>query len=179
MKIKGLIDEDYVNFKLPCMYIAFNKCTFKCDKENGAQLCQNCHLANVPDIEVTKEELIERYISNPFTKGIVLAGLEPFDSFMDVFSFVDCARRQYKLKDPIVIYTGYTEEEMRHGQFSNHKLHIDEQFGKEWEMLTKYGIIVKFGRYRPNEEPHYDEVLGVKLASGNQYAKEFEYEDPY
>jgi hypothetical protein len=32
-------------------------------------------------------------------------------------------------------------------------------------------IIIKFGRFRPGQEPHYDEVLGVKLASDNQYAK--------
>ena len=157
MKIKGLIDEDYVNFKLPCMYIAFPNCTFKCDKENGAQLCQNCHLASAPEIEVSKEELIERYINNPFSKAIVLAGLEPFDNFMDVFSFVDCARRQYKLNDPIVIYTGYTEEEL--------KFRI--------AFLSRYkNIIVKFGRYIPNQKSHYDNVLGVNLASDNQYAKE-------
>lgn len=179
MTIKGIIDEDFVNYKFPVMYIAFNKCTFKCDKENGEQLCQNCDLVKEPDIEVEKEELIERYISNPITKAIVLAGLEPLDSFMDVFAFVDCFRRQYHRDDPIVIYTGYTEEELLHGQFSNHKLHTDKAFGKEWEALTKYGIIVKFGRYRPNQEPHFDDVLGIKLASNNQYAKEFECEYTY
>jgi len=34
-------------------------------------------------------------------------------------------------------------------------------------------IIVKFGRYRPNQEKHYDKILGVFLASDNQYAKEY------
>ena len=32
-------------------------------------------------------------------------------------------------------------------------------------------IIIKFGRYIPNQKPHYDEVLGVNLASDNQYAE--------
>lgn len=32
-------------------------------------------------------------------------------------------------------------------------------------------IIVKFGRFIPNQHPHYDEVLGINLASDNQYAE--------
>ena len=176
MKIKGIVDEDFVNYKLPSMYIAFPNCTFKCDAENGEILCQNCSLVAEPDIEVDKEILIERYLSNPITKAIVLAGLEPLDDFTELFSFVDCARRQYHITDPIVIYTGYTEEECINGQFSNHKLKTDKTFAEEWKALTKYGVIVKFGRFRPNQEPHMDEVLGVKLVSDNQYAKEFENE---
>ena len=176
MKIKGIIDEDFVNYKKPVMYIAFPSCTFKCDEENGSQYCINCGLVKKPDIEITKEQLIERYLSNPITKGFVLAGLEPIDSFTELFAFVDCARRQYHIDDPIIIYTGYTEEELINGQFANQKMKTDKTFGEEWKALTKYGVIVKFGRFRPNQEKHYDEVLGVYLASDNQYAKEFENE---
>ena len=32
-------------------------------------------------------------------------------------------------------------------------------------------IIIKFGRFIPNQQSHYDEVLGINLASDNQYAK--------
>jgi hypothetical protein len=40
------------------------------------------------------------------------------------------------------------------------------------EDLTRFdNIIVKFGRYIPDNKPHFDEVLGVNLASPNQYAK--------
>ena len=31
-------------------------------------------------------------------------------------------------------------------------------------------IIIKFGRYIPNQQAHYDDILGVNLASNNQYA---------
>ena len=56
----------------------------------------------------------------------------------------------------IVIYTGYYESE------------IEEQLAK----LRKFqNIIIKFGRFIPNQESHFDEVLGVYLASDNQYAK--------
>ena len=62
----------------------------------------------------------------------------------------------YYCLDDIVIYTGYNKEEL-----------IDRI---EW--LSGFSnIIVKFGRYIPNQEKHFDEVLGIYLASDNQYAE--------
>jgi hypothetical protein len=44
-----------------------------------------------------------------------------------------------------------------------------------WNLLKGYGnIVVKFGRFIPNQEKHYDSVLGVELSSFNQYAKRYE-----
>ena len=40
----------------------------------------------------------------------------------------------------------------------------------EWLRLYQ-PIIVKYGRYIPNQASHYDSILGVKLASPNQYAE--------
>ena len=38
-------------------------------------------------------------------------------------------------------------------------------------MLSYFdNIIIKFGRYIPNKQSHYDNILGVNLASDNQYA---------
>lgn len=175
MKIKGIIDEDLVNYKVPSMYIAFPYCSFKCDKENGCQLCQNARLAQETNIEITKEKLIERYLDNNLTHAIVLSGLEPFDSEFDLLPFIDCLRRQYKCDDPVVIYTGYTEEEIESGNFGTN---ISKEAQKQyWEAIKKYNnIVVKFGRYRPNFTSHYDNVLGVYLQSDNQYAKEYKVE---
>ena len=37
--------------------------------------------------------------------------------------------------------------------------------------LIKYdNIIIKFGRFIPNEKSHKDKLLGVELASPNQFA---------
>jgi hypothetical protein len=164
MEIKGFIDEDFCNFQLPSMYIAFPHCSFKCDKENGYDLCQNARLAKEKSMYIEKEELIERYLKNDLTKAIVFGGLEPFDDSLSIVPFIDCLRWQYQCNDPIVIYTGYTEEEVINFPC--------------WEDIKKYNnIIIKFGRYRPNQKPHFDEVLGVKLCSDNQYAKEFNHED--
>jgi organic radical activating enzyme len=154
MWIKQLIDEDFVNYKKPSMFIAFPSCTFKCEKECGEHCCQNSALAQANDVHVSINSLIERYKNNPITKAVVCGGLEPFDSWRDLQYFIMSFR--YRCLDDIVIYTGYKEEEI-----------LDKI---EW--LDSYGpIIVKFGRFVPNQQPHYDEVLGVKLASDNQYAK--------
>lgn len=161
MIIKGIVDEDFVNYKKPVMYIAFPTCNFKCDIENGSQLCQNCDLARQPDIEVSINELVDRYLSNPITEGVVISGLEPFDSPIQLLNFVRAFR--VHTSEPIVIYTGYMEEE------------LELDYLKDiWEKIKEYGVIVKFGRYRPNQEKHFDEVLGVYLASDNQYAKEYQ-----
>lgn len=170
MKIKGVIEEDFINFKLPSMYIAFPSCTFKCDKENKCQLCQNWNLTKEPTKEISKEDLIERYIKNPLSEAFVLGGLEPFDSEFDLFSFIDCVRRKYECNDPIIIYTGYTEEEIEKGKFGTK--YSEEMQKQYWKDIKDSGnIIVKFGRFRPNNEPHFDDILGVNLSSDNQYAK--------
>jgi hypothetical protein len=157
MIIKGIIDEDFVNYKVPSMTIMFPKCDFKCDKECGQNVCQNSKLVNAPDIEVSYDELIKRYLLNPITGAIVFQGLEPMDSFSDVMNLIMWLRLKYKCNDDIVIYTGYKKEEI--SWFINSLIYE----GKN--------IIIKYGRYIPNQKPHYDEVLGVMLASDNQYAE--------
>lgn len=156
MIIKGIIDEDFVNYKKCSMYIAFPYCTFKCDKENGCQLCQNMALNKEPNIVIDTEELVKRYLDNPLTHSITMCGLEPLDSFNDVLDFVTLLREKYNCNDDIVIYTGYNKEEIT--------TYIN--------MLKTYNnIIIKYGRFRPNQKAHFDEVLGVELISDNQYAE--------
>ena len=158
MRIVQLIDEDFINYKKPSMIIGFPYCSFKCDKECGMQVCQNSMLATTEIIDVSIDTLINRYINNPITKAICFQGLEPFDSWEDLWYFV-CKIRHNTLDD-IVIYTGYTEEEI----YGNMHYIINN--------LKQFpNIIIKFGRFIPNQQSHYDEVLGINLASDNQYAK--------
>lgn len=156
MTIKGLIDEDFVNYKKPCMLIAFPYCTFKCEKECGMQVCQNSALATTQNIYIQEDVLITRYIQNNITKAICFQGLEPLDSWEDVQDFVKKIRKIYNCNDDIVIYTGYYKDEIKD------KVKWLSQFDN---------IIIKYGRYIPNQEKHYDETLGVELASDNQYAE--------
>ena len=46
MIVKGIIDEDFINYKKPSMVIEFPYCSFKCDKECGQPVCQNSSLIN-------------------------------------------------------------------------------------------------------------------------------------
>ena len=154
MLVKDIIDTDFVNYKKPSMFIIFPFCSFKCDKENGNQYCQNWPLTKQPNIDINHTDLIQRYLNNPLSEAIVCGGLEPLDSWTDLFSLVYYFRKISQ--DDIVIYTGYTEEEIT----------------DKIELLSHYkNIIIKFGRYKPNQKPHKDELLGVSLASDNQYAK--------
>lgn len=155
MKIKGITDEDFVNYKYPSMFIATSICSFKCEKEYGAKgMCQNHPLATAPTIELPDDWIIQRFLSNDISKAVIFGGLEPFDQFEELFQLISKFRVQ-TLVD-IVIFTGYTEQELP----------------DKIELLSQFkNIIIKYGRYIPNQKSHYDEVLGIELASNNQYAK--------
>ena len=156
MTVKDIVFEDFVNYKKPCMTIEMPRCSFKCDKECGKPLCQNGPLAYAPDKEFAISRIIEIYLLNPITKAVCFQGLEPFDSMEDLRDFVFQFRKCYSIDDEIIIYTGYNKDEI----------------STELNQLKQFpNIIVKFGRYLPDQEAHMDEVLGVKLASSNQYAE--------
>ena len=150
MKIKGLITEDFVNYKKVSMTIMFPHCTFKC----GAEHCQNSPLAKSKTYDIDIDEMIQKYLNNPITEAVVMQGLEPFDSWSDLLLFV--AKFREESQDDIVIYTGYNKEEI------DNKINILKRFKN---------IIIKFGRFIPCDEKHYDDVIGVELASINQYAE--------
>lgn len=158
MIIKQLIDEDFVNYKKPSMLIGFPSCNWKCEKELGIRVCQNGTLAKSPNINIAKNDLCLRYINNTITSAVVCGGLEPMDNFNELFSLIYTLRNEYKCNDDIIIYTGYTKEECINGGFIK-------------KLCVINNIIIKFGRYIPNQKPHYDDTLGVYLASDNQYAE--------
>jgi len=160
LKIKGIQDEDFINYKKPSMFIGFPYCSWKCDRECGMQVCQNSALAAAPSIEISCRAIVKRYEQNDITKAIVLGGLEPFDSWTDLFELI-MMFQIYSNQPDIVIYTGYKKEEI-----SNYVSRL----------ITAYKgpLIIKYGRFIPNQKKHYDEVLGVWLASDNQYAERIE-----
>ena len=113
------------------------------------------------DLECTADAIITLYMNDPLSEAVVCGGLEPLDSLDELIPFI--MEFRYYSPDPIVIYTGYTEEEVEQMEYLGSKL---------LNLLSHYeNIIIKFGRYVPNQEKHFDEILGVELASPNQYAK--------
>lgn len=157
MRVKTIVDEDFVNYKKPSMFIGTISCNGKCCIEGGFPLsvCQNDGWRGCAPIDITDEVIIKRYIQNPITHAIVFGGLEPIEQYDEVISLVKTLREDFDCNDDVVIYTGYYPEEI----------------SIILAMIEKYdNIVVKFGRYIPNMKSRFDEVLGVTLASDNQYA---------
>ena len=156
MKLLFLNDYDIVNYKKPSIFIGFPKCSGKCNKIAGKIVCQNEQLRNAEKIDVSIQEIIDLYINNPITKAIVCGGLEPLDTPEELIDLIESFR--YFTDDDIVIYTGYTEKEVKNMLIYGH-------------LLQYPNIIIKYGRYLEGHVQHFDEILGVYLASNNQYAR--------
>lgn len=143
------------DYKKTGLLVAFPTCDFKCCKEAGLPIsvCQNCEIANSKDIEVPPTEIVKLY--NPsIHKALIIGGLEPLDSTKNLLKLI-LSFRFHRPKDDVVVYTGYNIEEI-----PDYLLTFFINCGN---------IILKVGRFVPNDTNRYDEVLGVTLASTNQY----------
>ena len=156
MILKGIIDEDFIQYKKCSMTLMFPHCSFKCDKESGLQVCQNSALASAKDISVSEKSIVDRYMRNKLSESIVFGGLEPLDDMEDVKNIISEFRRV--TQDDIVLYTGYYENEKKFADF------------KEFVTQSGYGnVLAKVGRFIPDSKHRVDSILGVELASENQY----------
>ena len=157
IRLRAVVDEDFVNYKEPSMYLITCFCDFKCCKEAGIDesICQNEPLiAETEIMELDNDYIIDHYMKNDITRAIVIAGLEPILQFPEVREFIRDFRKVSN--DTVVIYTGYNKEEIL----------------PEVDELKKLGnVIMKFGRFVPDQESHFDEVLGIELCSPNQYGE--------
>ena len=155
--LKGVIMEDFVNYAKPSIFLITCQCDWKCCHEANIpiSICQNEPIIRQPTKEFLISSVYKAYIENEITKAIVVGGLEPFMQFNEILSLLKYFREN-NCWDDFVIYTGYYKEEI-----------VDKIL-----LLSKYkNIIIKYGRYIPCQEKHYDKILGVSLASENQYAE--------
>ena len=158
MKYKEIIFEDFSNYKKASMFIGLGTCNWKCCIDAGIDIgiCQNSPLAKCEDRYILTHDLVSLYIANPITESVVFGGLEPLDAFGEVYEFIRVLREEFNNHDDIVIYTGYYEKEIK----------------KVLTQLKRFdNIILKTGRFIPNQEKCYDEVLGVHLANKEQKAR--------
>ena len=149
--------EDFVNYAKPSIFLITCQCDWKCCHEANIpiSICQNEPIIRQPTKEFLISSVYKAYIENEITKAIVVGGLEPFMQFNEILSLLKYFREN-NCWDDFVIYTGYYKEEI----------------ANRIALLSKYkNIVIKYGRYIPRQEKHYDEVLGVYLASSNQYAE--------
>ena len=157
MRVKGITPEDFVNYKLPSMFISTCYCDWKCCTEAGVDIgvCQNAPLAQSEIKDIDNETIYKQFASNPITKAVVVGGLEPMIQINEVLELIETFRKHGE-DCSFVIYTGY----------------LPNEIPKPLEQLKQQSnIVVKFGRFIPNSQSKYDEVLGITLASSNQYAE--------
>ena len=157
MQICAISLDDFIQYRKPSMFIGFPHCSFKWEKvyKNGKEkYCQISELANARKEDVDIDELLITYVRSNLMEAIVCGGLEPFDSWKDLKHLLKHFRDVSE--DDFVIYTGYNKDEI-----------VDKV-----EQLKQYpNVIIKYGRFIPNSEKRYDDVLGITLASNNQYAE--------
>jgi hypothetical protein len=136
------------NYKKISMYLPLGiTCIWKC-----VECCNIYYKNNTQYLEASIDNIIEEYETNILVEAIVISGLEPFDNFGQLYNFISKFREFYE--DDIVIFSGYEKKEVE-------------------DMLEHFyifdNIIYKFGRYIPDRPSKYDEILGITLASDNQY----------
>jgi len=159
MKIKGIKNEVFNDYKDISMLIAMNSCDFKCENEGLCPQgsCQNSSLTKSKSLDIDNSKIVQNYLSNELTKACILGALEPMLQIDEIIGFVKEFRNH--TNDTLLIFTGYYPDEIK-----------DEiQRLKEFD-----NIILKCGRYIEDSDSVYDELLGVSLASSNQYAKRIE-----
>lgn len=155
MFVSGVIQERFSDYRKPALMLLAPTCTWKCCTESGIppDVCINNHLCSRQQYFLSVEEMWHMYSTNPITCALLFGGLEPMDSIDGVLTMARYFRAH--TRDDIVVYTGYTH------------LECASKLGPFRELEN---MIFKFGRYQPGDRPHVDRVLGVPLASDNQYA---------
>ena len=118
----------------------------------------------IPNMETNNVSDIENSIKMYKKLNLDYLSINIFNFYLHSFISRDMNRDLIELikafrnisNDDIVIYTGYNKNEIT--------IQIKE--------LQKYSnIIIKYGRFIPNCNKHYDEELGIYLSSDNQYAE--------
>lgn len=148
--------EVFQDYKKSALLFCTCYCDWKCCTDAGIDIsvCQNQKITQQKEIEVSFESVLKK-VNQSVTDAVIFGGLEPFMQTDEVVQCIEYLREHGVTKD-IVIYTGYNLLEI--------------------ENITLYrlacqNVILKVGRYKPDEPNHdvIDSVLGVKLATRNQY----------
>lgn len=164
MIVKDIQDETLQDYKEVAMLISARFCDWKCCRDAGYEICQNSEVARRKDIDIPNEVICERYLKNKVSRAIIFGGLEPMFQILDILDILELLRKKYHCNDTVIVYTGYEKEEIL----------------PQITALSDYkNVIVKYGRYVPENVPenvpgnvpHYDPILGVVLASSNQWAE--------
>lgn len=156
ISVFGIQTADCINNKEITFNIASGvSCSFKCCPEHP-EICQNNPLCSQPIVPANIKALVNKYREQELATCITFQGLEPLDTLSELMWFIWYLR--HYTDDPVFIWTGYTEEEIQSLIELIHRMNF-------------CNIYIKVGRFVPNQPSHIDPILGVALASPNQYCK--------
>lgn len=158
--------DNITDYKKTSLLIAFPYCTGKCKG------CQNEHLRlSNTAISVSAKNIAKLYDNVQSNKAIVMAGLEPFDSFADVLDIISTVGKHSKRSCDFVVYTGYNEQEYK----KRFEKKLVQMFKEDYMPYHKDGcLIVKIGRYdNEDREAWYNNTLGVDLINKSQFTIQY------
>lgn len=108
--------------------------------------CEGCHnkeswnpRAGKPITKEYFDFLVEKINANKYLDGITLSGGDPFYQPEELLDFLQKLRNRTKL--PILVYTGYTFEELQESETMRHcLLYIDMLVDGRFEQAKRYPI---------------------------------------
>lgn len=154
IRIKNL-QEVFQDYKKYSLLIGVCFCDWKCCLESGipVTVCQNHNLESAKFFEVSFDYVLKT-LNESYADALIIGGLEPFmqtDEVVQLLKFL----RENGVKKDLLVYTGYYLEEIDSYTIG---------------LLSDLNVILKCGRYIPDRPSNkIDPVLGIKLASSNQY----------
>ena len=141
--IKGIYHERTEDAPFVGALICANNCNFNCED------CINNDLKYSAGYYMEDIDIINNIKSNPFNKGIILAGLEWTLQPKEMLRLIELALENSL---EVILYTGMDENAL---------------FNK-FPQLKTTNIYVKCGRYDKNLKVDNYRIYGVNLASSNQ-----------
>lgn len=147
VKHRGIVHEVKEDAPFVGAIIVAPYCYLNCEG------CHNRHLSDEPMQLNTVDEILNEVQGNKFNEGIILSGLEWTATYEAMYALIEEAiARELK----VMVYTGLSEK-----QFAS----------RFWEVL-ELPIMVKYGKYDESQIKER-ESYGVKLATANQYIKDY------
>lgn len=154
IRLKDIV-EVFQDYKKSALLLCCISCDWKCCIEAGidVSVCQNHNIIKQREVYLPFDVILNK-VNLSITDSIIFGGLEPLLQSDEVCGLIEYLREQGVKKD-ILVYTGYYIEE------------IDKEVIKR---LKNCHVILKCGRYIPNKPKKFDKILGITLASDNQYS---------
>lgn len=157
--------DDTTDYKYTSLQLVFPKCSGKCEG------CQNSRLFGKTPNVYKLSDIVDLWNSLNTHKAVVCVGLEPFDSFYELYDIFFSLLKLSNKDFDFVIYTGYEYHEIEnHVNSLKYAYNISSMDNK-----NNVNLIIKYGRYDKNDchGPYYSSILGVRLSTCNQHVDKY------